>query len=59
MQSSAIGAVLIVLGLAILFFLWDALIKLIIFLLEFLGIFLGFMLIIVGIGMVLAGKWVC
>lgn len=59
MRSFAlVGAVLIVLGFAILFLLRNALIRLIIFLLEFLGIFLGFLLIVVGIGMIFAGKWI-
>ena len=59
MQSFALlGAVLVVLGFAILFLLRNALIRLIIFLLEFLGIFLGFLLIVVGIGMIFAGKWI-
>ena len=59
MRSFAlVGAVLIVLGFAILFLLRNALIRPIIFLLEFLGIFLGFLLIVVGIGMIFAGKWI-
>ena len=59
MRSFAlVGAVLIVLGFAILFLLRNALIRLMIFLLEFLGIFLGFLLIVVGIGMIFAGKWI-
>jgi len=59
MRSFAlVGAVLVVLGFAILFLLRNALIRLIIFLLEFLGIFLGFLLIVVGIGMIFAGKWI-
>lgn len=53
-----IGAVLIVLGLAILYFLRNSLIRLIIFLLEFLGIFVGVLLVMVGIGMLFANKWV-
>jgi len=59
MRSFAlVGAVLVVLGFAILFLLRNALIRPIIFLLEFLGIFLGFLLIVVGIGMIFAGKWI-
>jgi sulfite exporter TauE/SafE len=59
MRSFAlVGAVLVVLGFATLFLLRNALIRLIIFLLEFLGIFLGFLLIVVGIGMIFAGKWI-
>jgi len=53
-----VGVGLIVFGFAILFLLRNALIRLIIFLLEFLGVFLGFLLIVVGIGMVFAGKWI-
>jgi len=59
MRSFAlVGAVLVVLGFATLFLLRNALIRPIIFLLEFLGIFLGFLLIVVGIGMIFAGKWI-
>ena len=52
-----IGAIMIVLGLAILFLLRDALIRLIVFILELVGISLGFVLIVVGIGMLFAGRW--
>jgi len=58
MQNFAlIGAIMIVLGLAILFLLRDTLVRLIVFLLELVGISLGFVLIVVGIGMLLAGRW--
>ena len=48
---------MIVFGFAILFLLRDALIRLIVFLLELVHISLGFVLIVVGIGMLLAGRW--
>ena len=48
---------MIVFGFAILFLLRDALIRLIVFLLELVHISLGVVLIVVGIGMLLAGRW--
>ena len=58
MQSfGIIGAIVVLLGLAILFVLRNALMRLIVFLLELIGISLGFLLIVAGIGIILAGRW--
>lgn len=52
------GMVMIVLGLAILFLLRDVMIRLIILFIEFLGVIIGFFLVVVGVGLLLGGRWI-
>ncbi|MCZ6647930.1 MAG: hypothetical protein O7B30_01615 [Thaumarchaeota archaeon] len=52
------GAVLILIGLAFLVLLRGALFRLLVFVLEFLGILVGFLLIFIGLGMLFGGRWI-
>ena len=57
MRASLTGAVLIATGLAILIILFDTLLRLIIFIFEFVAVLVGVLLVIVGIGMLLRRRW--
>lgn len=52
------GAALVVLGLLILFLLRDPLYTFIVVVIELLGIFIGIILVVVGIALLIGGRWV-
>ena len=56
-MGKLIGLALVVLGIGLLLLLHDVLIHMFIFILEFLGILLGVLLITVGLAMLLGGRW--
>lgn len=51
--QSVLGIILVIIGLALLYLLRDVLVKLILFVLGFLGIVLGFIFILVGLGLII------
>lgn len=53
-----VGALLIVVGLVMLFFLRGPLISLILFVLEFVAIIIALIFVAVGIGLLFGGRWV-
>ncbi len=57
-KSTLFGAILLILGLVILFLLREVLIRLIIFVFEFIGVMIGFILLFVGLGILLGGRWI-
>ncbi len=57
-KSTLFGAILLILGLVILFLLREVLIRLIIFVFEFIGVMIGFLLLFVGLGILLGGRWI-
>ena len=56
--SRAGGAVMLLVGLALLFLLRDALYKFIITVLEVFGIFVGIVLVLGGIALLVGGGWI-
>jgi len=56
-MGKLIGLALVILGIGLLLLLHDVLIQMFIFILEFLGIFLGVLLIAVGLAMLLGERW--
>jgi hypothetical protein len=57
-NSRPIGLILLALGLILLFLLRNALIRMVIFVLEFLGVLLGFLLIAAGLAILFGGTWI-
>jgi hypothetical protein len=57
-NSRSIGLVLIALGLILLYLLRNALVRLVIFVLEFVGVLFGVMLIAAGLAMLFGGAWI-
>ena len=51
-KSQVVGVVLVCLGLVVLFVLRSVLVQLLLFILEFLGILIGFILILLGLGLI-------
>lgn len=53
-----LGVILVILGLLILFLLREALLRMIMFVLEFLAVLLGLALIVLGVGWLLGKQWI-
>lgn len=57
-KSTLFGTILLILGLVILILLREALLSLIIFVFEFIGVMIGFILVFVGLGVLLGRRWI-
>lgn len=57
-RSQVVGAVLVCLGLVVLFILRSAVLRLLLLIIEFLGILLEFLLILLGLGLIFGGRLV-
>jgi len=57
-RSQITGAVLILVGLFVLFLLREPLVHLVIVVLQLIGIFIGFGLIVIGIAFLMGGRWI-
>lgn len=57
-KTTLFGTILLILGLVILFLLREVLISLIIFVFEFIGVMIGFILVFVGLGVLLGRRWI-
>jgi hypothetical protein len=53
-----IGAVLVVIGVVILFLMREILLRLIIFVLQFIGVLVGILLVAIGLGLLFGGGWI-
>lgn len=57
-KTTIFGTILLILGLVILFLLREVLISLILFVFEFIGVMIGFILVFVGLGVLLGRRWI-